>query len=178
MADSLCNLLVGYWAGLHGGPKTQTPNVEEAIFRAVSPNVFMLFNQRDGSAVFSAAGSFVRKQFAQPVEERDFFSFWSEEDGRLLRSMVASMNTRNVPVSIIAEFEAGGATQACLELALMPITGADLSWVLGIMVCVSNDINLQIFPGSLRVIKAMPLDADSHQGATVHTLRRKHVANG
>ena len=178
MADSLCNLLVGYWAGLHGGSKSQTPNVEDAIFRAVSPNVFMLNLERDGRGLFSAAGSFVRKQFAQPVEGSDFFSFWLEEDQRILRSMIAAMNARKVPLSVVAEFEAGDATKASLEFALMPITGAELSLILGIMVCVSNHINLAVFPKSLRVVKATPLDLDGDKGATVLPLRKRQTAYG
>ncbi|MCX7282412.1 MAG: PAS domain-containing protein [Alphaproteobacteria bacterium] len=178
MADTLCNSLLGYWAGLHGGPKAQTPNVEDAVFRALSPNVFMLSREGDGRVLFSAAGSFVRKKFSQPVEGSDFFSFWSEEDQRLLRPMIATMNARKVPISVVAEFAAGGATTVCLEFALMPITGTELSWVLGIMVCVSNHINFAIFPNSLRVVKATPLDIDSDKGATVFPLRRRHAANG
>ena len=37
MAESLCDLLLGYWAGLHGGPKAQTPNVEDAFFALYLP---------------------------------------------------------------------------------------------------------------------------------------------
>ena len=61
------------------------------------------------------------------MEGSDFFSFWSEEDQRLLRPMIATMNSRKVAISVVAEFDAGGAATVFLEFALMPITGAELS---------------------------------------------------
>jgi len=90
------------------------------------------------------------------VKGSDFFSLWSEEDQRILHSMIAAMNARKVPISVVAEFEAGGTTKASLEFALMPIVGSDLFWIHDIMVCVSNHINLAVFPKSLRVVKAPP----------------------
>jgi hypothetical protein len=92
--------------------------------------------------------------------------------------MIAAMDARKVPISVVAEFEAGDATKASLEFALMPITGADLSWILGIMVCASNHINLSVCPNSLRLVKATPLDLEGDKGATVVPLRRRHTANG
>ena len=91
--------------------------------------------------------------------------------------MIAAMNARKVPISVVAEFEAGGTTKASLEFALMPIVGSDLFWIHDIMVCVSNHINLAVFPKSLRVVKAPPLDLDSDERATVPP-RRRHTENG
>jgi hypothetical protein len=176
MADSLCNLLLGYWVGLHGGPKGKAPHVEDALFRTISPNIFILTCESGGRATFSATGSGVRSLFAEPAEDVDFFDLWTQADRQLLRSMIAAMIARRVPLSVVAEIESGGATNACLEFALMPVTVTDFSYVLGIVVCVSKNVGTTVFSESLHVVKATPLDGQSDRGATVNTLRKKHVA--
>jgi len=141
MQHSLSNLIIGYWAGLHGGPGTGQTKLDDAVVRCIAPNVFILRPASNGGGTFCAAGSAVQKLFPEHLLRSDILDYWHVIDQQLIRSLLDQLHAEASPLLISAETRSQGGTAVPVELALMPVGSKNgrATLILGMFVFLGED---------------------------------------
>lgn len=141
LQHSLSNLIIGYWAGLHGGPGTGQTKLDDAVVRCIAPNVFILRPAPNGGGTFCAAGSAVQKLFPEHLLRSDILDYWHVIDQQLIRSLLDQLHAEASPLLISAETRPQGGTAVPVELALMPVGSKNgrATLILGMFVFLGED---------------------------------------
>ena len=116
------HLLAGYWAGVYS--LTDRVDLEDAVFSAITPNLFVSYCDARSEPRFVAAGSQVRKALG-PVVGRSFSSLFGASDQPLIRKLYSLSWENNEPLysKARAEFLDGGDCE--IEISLFPIRQRD-----------------------------------------------------
>jgi hypothetical protein len=171
MQHLLSSLMVGYWAGLHGGPGAQASGTDDAVLRAISPNVFVLRPSDDCGGQFLAAGSAVRKFFPEHLLKSDILDYWQVMDQRLIKSLIRQLHHDALPLLLTAEVRAEGASPVSVELAMMPVgvKRGKAALILGLFAILDDSDELEMTE-RLWLIRGNFFGQPSSKETTFHTL--------
>lgn len=163
--------MVGYWAGLHGGPSAQASGTDDAVLRAISPNVFVLRPSDDCGGQFLAAGSAVRKFFPEHLLKSDILDYWQVMDQRLIKSLIRQLHQDALPLLLTAEARAQGAPPVPVELALMPVgvKRGKAALILGLFALLGDRDDLEMTE-RLWLVKGNFFGQSPSEETTFHTL--------
>lgn len=170
MQHMLSNLLFGYWAGLHSGPKSSRPDLDGAILRSVAPNIFLLGVGRNATT-FAASGTAVRRMLPTACPKADFLESWSYADRWIVARMIATLRKKGIPLSLKAELPTLEGASVPTETVLMPVAGTENGpeTLLGIFVSFGETIAVRP-NGRLRLITARFVECEDEPGASIHKL--------
>lgn len=176
MQHVLSNLLVGYWAGLHSGPKSTRPDLDDAILRSVAPNVFLLTVGRNATT-FTASGTAVRRMLSTADPGANFLDSWGYADKWIIAKMIANLRKKGVPLSLKAELPSLEGPSLFTETVLMPVAGIENGpeTLLGIFVSFGEAIAVRP-NGRLKLITARFIECEEAPGASIHRLPSKYAS--
>jgi hypothetical protein len=171
MQHSLSNLIVGYWAGLHGGPGTGQTKLYDAVVRCIALNVFILRPASNGGGTFCAAGSAVQKLFPEHLMRSDILDYWNATDQKLIRNLLGQLHAEAALLLLSAETRPEGRGPVPVELVLMPVGSKNgrATLILGMFVFLGEDTECAGIE-RLWLTKAGFFGGAEAEEATVHSL--------
>lgn len=161
--------MVGYWAGLHGGPSAHSSGSDDAILRMIAPNTFVLRPSAEGGGQFLGAGSAVRKFFPENLLKSDILDYWQVMDQRLIKSLLRQLHHEALPLLLTAEVRSEGLQPLPIELALMPVgvKRQKAALILGLFVHLGDGENFEMRE-RLWLLKGSFFGQSSSEETTVH----------
>lgn len=119
---NLNHLMTGYWAGVYS--QADRVDLEDALFTAVSPYLFLAYSDAKGDLRFAAAGSQVRKLLGQVVG-RSYSTLWDISERHIIKKLLGLSWETNEPLCFTAKAGLHNGLSCELECALFPVRQRD-----------------------------------------------------
>lgn len=122
MNHKYSHLLAGYWAGVYS--QADRVALEDAVFTAITPNLFVSFGDTKDELRFVAAGSQVNKALGRIVGS-SLYSLFGIADRPLIRKLSRLSWQRQEPLCFSAVSLRSDAQEILIEVSLFPIRQRD-----------------------------------------------------
>jgi hypothetical protein len=122
MKHNFNHLIAGYWAGVYS--QSERVDLEEAVFSAITPYMFVTYGDAKAEPRFVAVGSQVRSSIGAVVGS-SILSLFGVSDRSLIRKLFLLSWEKNEPLCFTAKADL--AQQRCceIEISIFPIRQRD-----------------------------------------------------
>jgi len=122
MKHNFNHLIAGYWAGVYS--QAERVDLEDAVFSAITPYMFISCCDAKDEPRFIAAGSQVRNTLGAVVG-KSFFSLFSAADRPLIRKLFLLCWEKNEPICFTATADLAPDKYCEIEISIFPIRQRD-----------------------------------------------------